>query len=156
MKPKDIADRLEDLAIQTTYFSEARDEAVDLIRTLIVPRDENSVAKLKHWLDFAKTNRPNKENYLWGVGYEAAPIHSDWLEDVLDQLDRAQAEATFYKEQAEHIRNERRHVKKRRKDRLTRAQKTIDSITEWVDAWPTRPASELNQIIEDYEKSEGA
>lgn len=45
-----------------------------------------AVKGLEHWLEFAKRNQPDRDNYLWGVGYESAPIHSDWLEAVLNAV----------------------------------------------------------------------
>jgi len=52
----------------------------------------DSAAKLQNWLSYARLNRPDRENLLWPVGYENAPIHSDWLEEVLAELAELRAD----------------------------------------------------------------
>lgn len=42
--------------------------------------------KLQHWLDHAQKARPDLDNLLWGPGYEKAPLHSDWVREVMAEL----------------------------------------------------------------------
>jgi hypothetical protein len=53
----------------------------------VTPELIESVKGIKHWLEFAKQNQPDKSDFLKAVGYPGkAPVKQEWLETILAAL----------------------------------------------------------------------